>query len=345
MAVKSFHQKQRYRFSLSRTALYIIGIIIVLGIAYSAYGALNTGIASVSGLTTFTLPINGSASFTLSGDPNTYSVFVKGATNGSATLYFSGVPILVKPIVIVTASVPSSANISTSAGSVANVHLDLLSYSGSALKFDLTALASNLGIGVTNRYVSIITPSITGAVGGSLTTTTVSTTIPTTTVAANSVTTTAVTTATTTVASSVPTGQVMAAANATQVGLLMKDFKALYIKGQSCTSSLYNSAYSTYVGGTPAGPNTYQNVSQTTPTDTNWTITSLGGTLYNVTYTLIAPTAAAAGKAVVLEINTANGAEIATSFAGPFFDLNYTVLAHNYNFQSGTGSVCGALLP
>ncbi|MGI0141721.1 MAG: hypothetical protein ACREBF_03685 [Candidatus Micrarchaeales archaeon] len=343
----NFHKNHGHHSGGSRLPLYILGVIIVIGIVYFVGTSLLSGALQISSMQTFNIPTNGSVYFTLPNNTGSYSIFLRSSSNSSATFYISGSPILVKPIVVVSMPVLGSSNASTTGGSFANVHVTLESSSNSGVKVDLTPLPTSLNLRVSGGIseinpTTLLSGTASTTTGGSQTTT-VATTVTTT------ATTTAVTTAPTTTISggisAVTQTQVMTDANATNIGLLMKNFKTLYVNGHSCTSALYNSTYASKFGSVPKSYNTYANVSQVTPTTSSWSIVSVGTTLYNVTYSLTAPSSQASGKAVVLEINTGNGALVSEAYTGPFQGLNYTVLASNYNFAVGVGNSCGILLP
>ncbi|MDE1846240.1 MAG: hypothetical protein KGH53_03100 [Candidatus Micrarchaeota archaeon] len=328
---------------------YVVAALIVIAVAYFGFSG-SSSVSHISAAQSFTIPLNGTVYFTLLNGTSVSSIFLQGSSNSSALFYVSGTPILVKPIVVASILKGTAQNISTTLGTSANLNVLLVSSTAGQATITLTPLPATLGIKV-SPSVAVITPSVVlqGGTFSTPTTTTVTTSIPTTTVAgsATTATTTVATTATTTVASTIPTAQVMAYANATVLGNLIKNFKALYISGQSCTSSLYNSTYRTKLGSAPSGPNVYSSIVTVTPTDATFSISQVGTTLYNVTYSLVAPSASAAGAAVVLEINNNNGALITTNFVstGPWRGLNTTIIQNNYNFAAGIGNACAALIP
>ncbi|MDE1869714.1 MAG: hypothetical protein KGH71_01870 [Candidatus Micrarchaeota archaeon] len=347
MAPNPNFQRQGNR-SPSKIRLYALIAIVVVVAAYFVFAG--SSISHISATQSFTVPTNGTIYFTLPNNTNIYSLFVKSSSNASATLYVSGMPILVRPIMVLLLSSGEGENLSSSSGSSANINIVLESSTPGQAKLTLTPLPASLGIRV-SPSVGVINPSVIlqgGTVSSAATTTTVTTSVTTTVSGSHTTVTTSIaTTATTTVASSIPTAQVMAYANATALGALAKNLKTLYVNGQSCTPAQYNATYQAKFGSQPTGPNAYSSIVTFTPTNLNFAIQQVDTSLYNVTYTLVAPDPRVSGAVLRLEINNANGALVTSTFlpGGPWSDLTTELLTANYNFAAGIGNNCGILLP
>lgn len=345
MALNPNFQKQHGYHGQSQKApyLYAIGIIIVLAAVYFLATRSQAPVNTLNSLQSFTIPLNGSESFTLPGDNNVYSIYLKSATNSTATFYVSGVPILIKPIFVVDMHVLASENLSTTNHNIANLHMELQSVSPSQATVALTPLASSLDSIVTSG-ITVINPasllqgstlleseSVTG--GGTATTT---------------VTTTVTTSVTTTVFNGVTNGttsQVMTLINNTQIGTLMKNLAPLYAKSNQCTADIYNTTYQVKYGSLPDGPNSYYNVSPYAPRSIRWTISNFSVNVYNVTYILAAQQSVAAGPAFIIQMNTASGLAISQRFTGPWAPLNYSLLNAQYAFASSIANNCAAVVP
>ncbi|MDE1846868.1 MAG: hypothetical protein KGH52_02290 [Candidatus Micrarchaeota archaeon] len=345
MAAKSFHSRQKYRFALTRVHIYIIGIIILVGIIYLAASAVLSGgtVYHISNPTSIMLPVNGSAYFTLPGDSSEYSVFLKSATSSSATFYISGLPILVRPISSVTLSGTGSANVSSSGGSIANMNIALQSVSSGSATFELSSIATTLGIRP-SASISIINP----ATGQGSAVTTVVTTATTTVSSSGTSSTVTTTTATTTISNVVSAAtqqQVMGLVNNTPLGTLLKNFGVIYAKDTLCAPSIYNQTYQTKFGSLPSGPNTFANLAQVTPTSLPWAISKAGTNTFNVTYSTVAPSAQATGSVVVIQINNSTAVINSEKFIGNWAGLNYTLLNAQYNYALGINNNCAADIP
>ncbi|HVA83151.1 MAG TPA: hypothetical protein VNF06_03235 [Candidatus Aquilonibacter sp.] len=348
MALNPNFQRQGNR-SPSKLRLYALIAVVVIVVAYFVFAG--SSVSHISATQSFSVQTNGTIYFTLPNNTNIYSLFVQSSSNASATLYVSGMPILVRPIMVLLLSSGQGENLSSSSGSSANVNIALESSTNGQAKVTLTPLPSTLGIRV-SPSVAVINPSVVlggGTVNSAPTTTTITTSITTTVSGSHTTVTTSVATtvATTTIASTIPTAQVMAYANATALGALAKNLKTLYVNGLSCTPAQYNATYQAKFGSQPTGPNAYSSIVTFTPTNLNFAIQQVDTSLFNVTYTLVAPDPRVSGAVLRLEINEANGALVTSTFlpSGPWSDLTTELLTANYNFAAGIGNNCGILLP
>ncbi|MDE1825560.1 MAG: hypothetical protein KGH61_03875 [Candidatus Micrarchaeota archaeon] len=338
MAPTSFQRRKSFKFVLKRSQLYIIGIVILLAIAYFAVSGIiyGNGTSSISATQSFSLAPNGSMLFTLPGNPRTYSLFLKSSSDVGATFYISAVPILANPISVVTLNTLGSSNLSSGAGSVADMHMDLLSSSEAKASFEITPILTSLGLKVSGN-VYLMNPVVPGE-SSSSSASSGATTVPTTTIVQSGPT-------TTIQSQSANNPTVMALVNNTSLGKLMLNYKALYIKDQACTSSGYSSAYRQAIGSAPGGPNSFANVSKFTPTNVNITTSKVSGSTYNITYSIAAPSAQAAGMAIILQMNSSSAVVLSQKFIGPYQGLNYTVLESQFNYQNGLTGDCGAYIP
>lgn len=343
----NFQKQHGHHLSPSKAPyLYALGIIIIIAAVYFLATRSELTVNQLNSMQVFTLPLNGSASFALPNDNNVYSIYLKAATNSSATFYVSGVPILIKPIFLVQMHVLANENLSTVNTNTANLHLELRSTTNGQATVALTPLPASLNAAVTPG-VTIINPArlLQGntllesetTTGGAPIVTTITTTITT-------------TTSTTTIYNGVTNGttsQVMTLINNTQLGTLMKNLVPIYAKSNQCTADVYNTTYSSKYGSLPNGPNSYYNVSPYAPRSLRWTISNFSVNVYNVTYIIAAQQSIAAGAVLLIQMNTASGLALPPTpkFIGPWTSLNYSLLNAQYAFASGISNNCAAVVP
>lgn len=328
-ANKGVPSKKPMRFGLAHI---IIAIIIIVIIYFALTSFVFNSIHQLNVQESFTLNKNNTIFYSFPDNSTTYAIFLKNVSSSSATFYVSGLPILTKPVVVVTLLAGGSANVSSKAGSVADIHLSLSSSTGSQATFSMTPLLQGLNIRV-NGNLYVLNPS---SLSGNVSVTTIATTISTTTVGSTST--------LTTIINVTPNHQVLSGVNATPIGKLMSKYKALYMKDTQCTPSVYNSTYLSQFGSLPPAPSSYVNVSELTPTNLDMSVSNVATNIYNITYSSVSPSSLTTGAALVVEYSLASNSIIAQKFKGIFLGQNYTQLNSSYNFQGGFNNNCGAYI-
>lgn len=329
---------------------WIVIVIVVLLVIYGVFSLLQPGVTSITAAKTLSLSVNQTLFFRIN-NGGAAAIRLVNVTANHAIFYVTSLPVLYNPVVVVSLAAASSANISSNATQSANMNLELVSSSASGATIIVTPWPTSVK---TSSDISLITPVSFTLSGSAATTTATTTTVTLTTTVSGSGTSTATTTAaitttkvTTTVAA-VPASfqQALTLLNQTNIGMLMINYKALYIKDAACTSNVYNATYHYYYTGAIPGPESFENVSAETPTNIN--INETEGTAANsviVTYVAVTPSASWSGPAVKAVLNT--GATVAlknVTYTGIYTGLNYTTLSDAYNFQSGVSGACGAYI-
>ncbi len=313
----------------------IIAIIAILIIYFVVSSVFLNQVHQLGAQESFTINKNSTIFYSFPDNSTTYAIFLKNSSTSSATFYISGLPVFTKPIVAITLSGGGSANISSKAGSVADIHITLFSSTNSQATFSLTPLLQGLDVKVSGN-VNVINPS-TGAssvpISGNATASTTTSTIP------------SSSTSTTTIAVNA-NQKVLSGLNSTPIGTLMAEYKALYIKDVQCTPSVYNSTFLSQFGYLPPAPASYQNTTLTTPTNINLNVSKFSANVYNVTYSTVSPSPETTGTALIVQYNLVSNSVISQKFEGlVFFNQTYAKLDTTYAFQSGINNDCGAYIP
>lgn len=334
--VKPQRARARRRWPLS--GKQTVALVVVLIIAYLAYGFLFPAVITVTNTRSFSLGIN-QTQFIRLYNGSTVALKLRSASAQSASFYISRVPVLYSPVVSLSLSPLGSLNVSTDGSNTADMNMLLLTTSNRSVTVQITPLAAAFGIKSSPGISLLIPSSLTSAGSGSgnlnvVTSTTTST----------------VTTAVSTVAQN--TTQVLFQSalkiiNKTNIGILMKNYNKLYSEDVACSQTAYNSAYNIYYHTLPSGPTSFANISAETPTAI--TISENALTVKNrvrITYSTVSSFAETTGPAVLATVNTSSSTLTTYNFTstGIYSGLNYTVLNNAYAFQSAVIGYCGAYI-
>ncbi len=327
----------------SRMSLIAVAVVVIIILA-AAYSLLSAGGSSAITLTTNkTLSLSPNQTILIESGSSSSPAAIQMAnySGGSYTFLITKAPVLANPVYMFTLTQGQVVNLSYSGSSTADLQAKLISGSNTVAMVEFIPIPASFGV----RATTLATLNS----GGSGQQTTASTTVAaTTTASATTSAGTATTSATTTVAQntgSYTNAQVLASANLTQDGLLMKNFKALYNKDQACTSPTYNATYFAQLHSNATAPNDYPNVTRATPYDINETISYISGSTYYVNYSTVSHLSATAGPALSLEINAQSGQTVAATFKGLYQGSTYSSLESTYLTQSGISGNCGAYIP
>lgn len=318
-------------FPQHHSGLKIIGTIVLIVIVAAIALSFAGGIPTISSNKTITLQHNASANFYLPDSRNVSSIFLAQSSNSSATVYISRNPVLLNSITQISLTKGETTNISLSGGN-ADLQITLISGTSKAATIALSYVPKTLGIKSSSGIGSL---NNTG--GGQVkASTTESTTIP------NAPTTTAA--ATTTVVQENPTVEAYAVANATSLGILMSDYKALYEKDKTdCTRSIYDSAYADNFGVVPTGPNTFANMSLIAPVSIKMSAASAGGDLFNISYYDVNVSGVEAKDRILqMQINITGQYVVSSDFSGDFYGMSYTSVLQQYQSLNSSSDLCSA---
>lgn len=352
MASLSFKHKghgfQKHGFQRKRkpTTMIVVAIIII-AVAVVVLLSLG-GVNRISQSQTFIIKQGSSLQFTLPSYQSTFSIYLNNVTTSVAGILVSQSPVLSGTIVSFSIYNGSTLNISTEGLSQANLQVKLLSSNSTYAKLELTPVPSGLTIQTSNYVLtsqpaSIPQNSLSNAQSTIITTTatTVQTTTQTTTKSSNS--SQQITTPTTTT-SSISQSVITEVGN-TYIGTLVSNLNALYSELSQCTPSLYNQTLISQAHQQPVGPLSYANSSEVTPTSISSTIKGPFSYGYSVNYTSVSKSKLTSGLAISMDLNATSGTISNIKFSGIFEGQNYTDIENSYNFQSGIGNACAALIP
>jgi hypothetical protein len=315
-----------------RTKAVAAAVVIVI-VALVAYYAIGQGVPQITQTQLVYVPVNQTSYFKIFG--YLVAMRLQSSSNYSAVLYASRVPVLLGPVSAFSLATGASASVSSAGSQIADINVKLMSSSSKGASIDVTPLPSTLAVG-TSSTVSVLNPAALGSASSANAVTVVP-----------SLTTAVTTSATTTILNTGATlkQQAIGIANATQVGTLMKKYKALYNSDTACTASVYGATYSIYYGAMPTVPNDFANVSALTPTDIAVNATLVSGSRYNVTYSLVSGSPYTRGPAVVVTVDTSLSSAVGTAFAGMYRGLSYATINNTYTFQSGiVNRACAAFV-
>ncbi|VVB77055.1 Uncharacterised protein [uncultured archaeon] len=315
----------------------IAAIVVVVLIAALAYYSFQPGAQAITSATTLSLQANRTTHFMIDG--NTIALRLQSASSSGATFYASRLPVLYGPESVFTLYSGFGANVSSAGTSVADFNIRLASSGAGSASVTVTPLAGGLGIPASSS-VTVTNPVIFGSnsqTAGNGPSTTV-TTIP------GSTTTLATTTSVDQAAANQQ--QALAKANSTTVGVLLSNLNVLFGKDTGCNSNSYNATYALYYHTLPPAPNSFANVSPTTPTGITVSASQLGSvTDFRVTYSTVSPSSMTSGPAVTMDVNTASGAITNVTYKGLYTGMSYSTLNHIYAFQSAiTNQACAAFI-
>ena len=316
----------------AKSAAAVVVVVIIIAAAFF----LNSGAhaRTISSSTPFVLRTGGTAYFSISGQKQAFSIFLKNASESGAEVYMSGYPVLEWPILEVYLTKAEEANVSLWNTGPADLQIKLVSSNATGASLIMTPVPATFSIKPSPGIKAVNPSQLYGQNAAQQTTISANSTAYTTPIS------TAVSTVTTTVQQSSGSAA-FGLANNTYIGTLMAKYKQMYIKDTACTPSVYNSTLITYAKQSPVGPLSFYNVSRQTPGNLN---VSASGTAsgYRLTYTTISPSETS--TAVTMYI-TASGSIINVTYGGIFTGMNYSQLSSSYIFQSGIGNDCGAYIP
>jgi hypothetical protein len=336
------HGKRRSMRPMLTTAILIIVVIAIV-----AYLALSWhGVTTVTSSQTLSVMKGQSAYFKLKNSSDLYSLYLKNTSSAYATIYVSKVPVLTTPIVSFELVSGQSANISADGSSQnADLEVELISGNATGARIGLIPIPSIFAI-KTSAGVQITRPAsfytINNATSPPVTPTPTNTTKNTTKTTTNSTSTPPPPPPKPT---TTPLQNISTVLNATYIGALMKNYKALYIQDTACTSQAYGTALQVYANQAPIGPSDFTNASERTPTNLIVNASQSGASSYFVTYTVATPNNGFPKPSVTFNFSSTSGVVTNIVFTGIYLDLNYTSLENAYNFQKGIGGSCGAYIP
>ncbi len=318
------------------TPVIVVAAIVILAIIYLL--VQNPSVEQISSNKTVTLAVNSSFNFDLPSNSSIASIFLASASNSSALLYLSKVPVLEKEVLIVPLNKGSTVNISVYGSPNADLQVSFVSGSSKGAVISLYSIPKNLNIRpATLQFLNST------SFGKTVSTTTISSnqsTAPTTT--ANGASTTVA--ATTTVVAVNASAKALQEANNSATGTLIVNYNKLYTKAATqCTPSAYNSTYITKHGSSPKGPNTYANSTQVVPTSIFATVKTISPTLYNVTYT--ARISIGNLNSLQLQINSTTQFVSSYTFEGVFQDQTYNTALQQYQALNQSTNPCSPYVP
>ncbi len=300
---------------------------------------LGSGVRTISTSEAATLKPGTGVYFGIKGISGTAVLYLINSSNGTSAFYLSNYPILENPIKVFALRNGGIANVSTSASGTATLQIKLISASAAAADVELTPIP----LGINLRQSSFISPiyPIAFYANSSATPSTSPTTIAATTTISQASTTTVQSQQS---APSVNITEAMQFANGTYIGIIMNDYRNLYLKAQNCTPPVYNSTLKIKTGENPNGPLSFYNISYTTPTDITWAVSGVSEYVYFVNYTTVTRSTQYNRVAVSLQLNDSAHTVLGVKFSGLYAGFNYTQLRNAYNFQSSIGNNCAAYI-
>jgi hypothetical protein len=310
-------------------------IIIILLMLYGAYALTQNGTISITSKESVSLLLNQTAFINLYGK-TPIAIRLQNTSGTGATFYITRMPLLYGPVASVMLSPYAEANVSSNGTQVADVSIRLMNSSSTGAAIDVVPVP--LGIGIkASAGISLLPPLSFSAQVNAIILTTTTITISTT-----SLSTTTITTNSTLVLFQ----QALNDINQTNIGALMKLYKALYIKSAKCNASAYNATYKIYHITLPPAPVSFVNISPFSPI--NLTISESKLAAKNnvmITYSTVSHDSSTTGPAVSAIINTSNISFLKSiSYVGIYTGLNFSILNSSYSFQSKIAGSCGALI-
>lgn len=334
---------------MAKPLIAIIIIIIVIGIIYFSISGNN--VIVVSGNRNISLALMHGAYFKLSGNSTLLAIYLKNSSNNTSTFYIARTPILSGEIVVFNLTRGHSINVSTSLSQsgTADIEVMLLANTNSTAIIQLIPIPRSLALRQSGG-IKLLSPYSLGSgginsSGSSITTTQTTSNTPTNTVKQNTTTPPLPPPQNTTKNQGPSLQSIATIANGTKYGTLMVNYNVLYKKGTQCLPSVYNSTLIGVAHQQPVGPHTFQNVSATTPTYVNTTVTKVSGSTYYVNYTAVTPTTSLNKVSLSLTVNSSSSAVLNVLFKGIFLGSNYTTVNNAYNIQSGIYNNCAVYIP
>ncbi len=333
------------RRGISKLGYLIIAIIIiaVVAIAYLAVGGSGSGVRTLTANATLSMAPNQSVLLKSSSSAQTVAVEMSNYSSTGCTFLFTETPVLANPVYTFRLTPGQVINLSSSGSGNADLQVKLVSASNGAAEVEFIPIPVSFGVKATllqsvgTGAQQTVAPTTTTPAANAVTTVGAGTT---------AATTTAVTTATS--SGAYTDAQVMAAASLTGYGILMNNFEALYSRDTGCIESAYNASYYSRFGANATGPNTYANVSLTTPYNITSAVSYVSGSTYTITYNTVSYSSLTTGPALTMQLDMSNGQLTGSgaSFKGNIYggqtlaELNAT-----YHSQASISGLCGAYLP
>lgn len=320
----------------------VAAFVVIALLLYAAYSLLQPGVTNIASTTSMSMQQNQTVTVSLYGGAP-IAIRLQKTSTSSASFYVTRLPVLYGPIVSVLLSTNGGANVSSNGTRIADMNVKLDSSDTESAKIDITPLPGTLAIRPSSGIQILAPVNFYSQQPGSNSIQTVTTTIG----AGSSSTS---TTATTTIALS-SSAQLMQQAltlmNGTNIGILMKNYKALYLADAGCSESTYDTAYMNNYYTSPPGYASYENATLYTPRDIaiNETLLPAKNTV-RINYTTLSPSQLSTETALSAIVNTsAPSNPKSVTYEGIFYSLNYTALNASYTFQKNIGNNCGAWIP
>lgn len=328
------------RRTLSSGMLGIIAAVVIIVIIIAAYFAFSGGSSTyVSSSTNVTILPANSIYFSLPDSKNVYVLFLKSSAPSTATLYMSDLPVLASPIAVLQLGRGQSFNISADGSPIADLQIKLIGANATQSELELSFIPRLLNVKPSSG-ISYMSPTLTTGAATNQSNGTATTTVTTT------GTTTAGSSSTTTIAATDYSAKAVIDANTTKYGILINEYKALYIKDLACTPGIYNTTFYAEEHQQAVPPNDFKNVSPTVITKITSSASVFSGNVYNITYIATAPSPEVGTLPILkVQLDVGTNTLVSGKFVGPFAGLNYTTVNNYYDFQANIGNDCGAYIP
>jgi len=332
---EEYKYPHKYRIANPRRFFSFIALIVIIIIVVAVL------LASSSGVRVLTSPIqvfisNGGYSYLKQGS-SVFAVYVVNSTASGAYVYIAKLPLLYGFVSKVYMKNSTEVNVSVNAGRRASINIRMISSSSKGAMLNITPISSFYNIQTSNS-VSLIGPvSIGTAASKGLKVIITSTTISTST-----------TTSTINQTNPLLVSAEQYANTNTSIGVLLNNYKALYIKDKACNASIYNETYAKYFNTQPPGFASFENASAQTPISITVSAKPLKDDLVLVNYTPVMRSGVASQPMVSLLLNMSPSAVVpivSTLYEGILLGDNYTILNSTYQFQSSIQNYCGAYIP
>jgi hypothetical protein len=323
--------------SISPKTLGRIGaVIIIILMLYGAYALTQNGTISITSKESVILLLNQTAFINLYGK-TPIAIRLQNTSGTGATFYVTRMPLLYGPVSSLLLAPYEEANVSSNGTQVADVNIRLLNSNSSGASIDVVPVPIGIGIKASAGIyllppLSFSTQVSTPFFATTTTTSTSTTSLSTSTIAANS--------------TLALFQQALNDVNETNIGVLMKAYRAIYVKSAKCNASTYNSTYNMYHNSLPPAPVSFANVSPFTPF--NITVGESKLAAKNnvlVTYSTVSHDSSTTGPAIVVIINTSNGNFLRNvSYVGLYTGFDFSILNSSYSFQKTISGSCSALI-
>ncbi len=338
------HGSPAARQQRARMAYYAAAAIVIIIIIAAAYLALssasNGGAYALDTNRTIAMAPNQTVLLSQSSSAEPAAVEMSNFSGTTYDFLLTEAPVLANPIYSFSLSPGQVINVSATGSATADMQIKLVSAGADGAEVEFIPIPASFGI----RSSILQTVSSGGTTQAATTTAPATTSAPVTTAGTQSTATTTAAATTTSSSGAYTTQQVMEAANLTEYGILMNDFKALYAKDTGCTQGTYDALYFAQYGVNATGGSSYQSVSLLTPYEMVSSVSKISGSDYYVNYSTASHSSATTGTALSLQLDVQSGQVIAATFSGIYAGLTYAELNSTYAAQAAYGTDCAAYL-